>query len=89
MLSAQNQASAWRIRRMNRSRRYISNLTPWSSSLAVTEGDFVQSFNLAWVALNSGTTGATAPSNESGNTVSDGAVTWTHAPLLLTQPPTI
>ncbi len=87
--SAQTQAAAWRIRRYNRSRIFTGNLTPWSSGMAVVEGDYVQSFNLAWQAQNTGTTGATAPNNTTHNTVSDGAVTWTHVPLLLTQPPTI
>ncbi len=87
--SAQTQAAAWRIRRYNRSRIFTGKLTPWSSGLPVTIGDYVQSFKLAWQAQNTGTTGATAPDNANGNTVSDGAVTWTHIALLLTQPPTI
>lgn len=87
--SAQTQAAAWRIRRYNRSRIFTRNLTPWSSGLSVVKGDYVQSFNLAWQAQNTGTTGSTPPSNERGNTVSDGAVTWTYVPLLLVQPPTI
>lgn len=87
--SAQNQAASWRIRRYNRSRIFTQNLTPWSSGLSVTTGDYVQSFNLAWIALNSGTTGSTPPNNGLHNTVSDGAVTWSHVPLLLVQPPLI
>ena len=89
MLSAANQAAAWRIRKYNRSRIFTQNLTPWSSGLPVTIGDYVQSFNLAWQAQNTGTTGATAPNNANGNTVSDGAVKWSHVPLLLVQPPKI
>jgi hypothetical protein len=88
-LTAQDQASTWRIRRATRSRRFTQNLTPWSAGLAVVIGDYCQNFGLAWQAQNSGTTGATSPSNDGGNTVSDGAVTWTHVALLLTQPPQI
>jgi hypothetical protein len=89
MLNAQDQASAFRIRKYNRSRRYTENLTPWSAGLPVTIGDYVSSFGLAWQAQNSGITGAVAPSNASGNTVTDGVVRWSHVPLLLTQPPQI
>jgi hypothetical protein len=89
MLNAQTQAAAWRIRRDTRSRRYTQHLTPWSAGLPVTIGDYVQSAGLAWQAQNTGITGAVAPGNESGNTVSDGAVRWSHIMLLLTQPPQI
>ena len=86
-IAAQTQAATWRMRRANRSRVFTQNLTPWSSGLTVVAGDYVQSFGLAWEALTSGVTGATAPNNETKNTVSDGAVIWSHTPLLLTQPP--
>ena len=89
MMDAGEQAAAWRIRRYNRSRIFTQNLTPWRSGLSVTIGDYVQSFGLAWQAQSIGTTGATAPSNAHGNTVSDGAVRWSHVPLLLVQPPQI
>jgi len=88
-IGTQGQAAAWRIRRYNRSRIFTANLTLWSSGLSVSAGDYVQSFGLAWQARNSGTTGATAPTNAQANTVSDGAITWKHVALLLVQPPTI
>jgi hypothetical protein len=88
-LSAQDQASAWYGRRSARSRRITQNLTPWSAGLAITIGDYVQSFDLAWQAQNSGITGAIAPTNAGGSIASDGVVRWQHVPLLLTQPPKI
>ena len=88
-LDAQRQASAWYGRRSARSRRFAQNLTPWSAGLVVTIGDYVQNFGLAYQAQNSGTTGATAPTNAGGSTASDGVVRWQHVPLLLTQPPKI
>jgi hypothetical protein len=90
MLNRQERAAtALRIEKHSRSRRFIAALTPWRAGLAVDEGDHVQSFGLAWRAQNSGVTGATAPSNESGATSSDGVVTWTHVAVLLTLQPTI
>ena len=86
-IAGQNAAASWRIRRRNRSAQFTAQATPWSSGLVVTEGDICQSFDNAWQALNSGTTGAgPAPNNEAGNTVSDGGVTWTHLWLLLVAP---
>ena len=90
-MNGQDQAAAWRIRRANRSKQFIAELTPWASGLVVATGDFVQSFGMAWQARNSGTTaGATAPNNSAGASFTDGGgVIWLHVPLLLTQPPTI
>ena len=90
MLNLATQAAAlWRIRKHSRSRRFISRLTPWSPGLAVSEGDYVQSFDNAYRAASGGVTGATPPNNISGNTMSDGAVTWGHVAYLLTAQPTI
>mgnify|MGYP005813303817 CR=1 FL=1 len=50
------------------------NLTAWSSGQVVTVGKRVSSSNNAYQALNSGTTGAVAPTGTS--TVSDGNITW-------------
>jgi hypothetical protein len=90
-MSAQTQAAAWRIRRANRSRIFIGNLTPWTPGLTVAANSYVQSFGLAWQAQNGGTTTAgNAPNNEAGAGFmgSDG-IQWLHIPLLLTPPPTI
>jgi hypothetical protein len=85
------QAAAWRIRKYNRSRRFTQNCTPWSAGLVVAAGDVCQSFNLAWTAQNSGTTGGTAaPNNSAGPLFTDaGGVAWYHTSLLLVQPPPI
>ena len=55
-LDAQNQASAWRIRRATRSRRFTLGCTAWSAGLVVTAGDVCQSYGLAFTAQNYGTT---------------------------------
>ena len=53
----------------------VSKLTPWRAGLVVVKaGEYVQSFGQAFMSLNSGTTGATAPTGNSK--VSDGVVTW-------------
>lgn len=90
-LSAQNQASAWRIRRATRSRRFTLGCTAWSAGLVVTAGDVCQSYGLAFTAQNDGVTaGADAPNNSAGASFTDGGgVVWLHTPLLLTQPPAI
>lgn len=48
----------------------------WATGVATVAGDVVASNNLWWVAANSGTTGATAPTTFSNNVTSDGAVQW-------------
>jgi hypothetical protein len=90
MLSAQNQASAWRIRRANRSKIYISKLPIWAAGLVIAAGQYVQSDGLAWRALNDGTTAGTAPNNSSGASFTDGGgVAFEHVALLLAAQPTI
>jgi hypothetical protein len=91
MMGAQDQASAWRIRRATRSRRYIQALTPWRAGLVVAAGDFVQSFGLAWEAASGGITAAgNAPNNAGGAAfVGSDGIQWNHVPLLLTPAPTI
>jgi hypothetical protein len=53
----------------------IQNLTPWSAGLAVTSGDYVQNVGNCYQALNTGTTGVTAPTQLQGKS-SDGTITW-------------
>jgi len=86
--SAAVQSAAWRIRRASRSRFYTLQATPWSAGLVVVAGNIVQSHQLAWRALNSGTTGgATAPNNSAGaRFVDGGGIEWLHVPLLLVAP---
>ncbi len=90
-LDAQNQASAWRIRRAARSRRFTLGCTAWRAGLVVTAGDVCLSYGLAFTAQNSGTTAGTdAPNNGTGASFTDGGgVRWLHTPLLLVQPPLI
>jgi hypothetical protein len=75
IVSNRQAAGLFYARKNNRSRAMVDALTPWSPGLAVTTGEYVQSFGLPYVATNSGTTGATAPNGTSGN-ISDGTITW-------------
>lgn len=81
--------SKWRIRRNNFARKLANGLTPFSAGLVVTKGQYVQNVGLVYQATNSGTSGASAPTQTTGPH-SDGAVTWmfidTRA-LLLQQTP--
>jgi hypothetical protein len=83
------QYSAWRIRRNNDARKLLNGLTPFSPGLSVTQGDFIQSVGLCYQAQNSGTSGASAPTQTTG-TYNDGAISWlffeTRALLLQPQP---
>jgi hypothetical protein len=84
------QAATWRIRRANRSRRFIAQLTPWAAGLVVHAGDFVQSEGMAFRASNGGTTAGVGPNNTGGASFVDGGgVGWVHVALLLTAQPTI
>jgi hypothetical protein len=89
MMNAYTHAAAFILRKKSRSRRYVAMLTPWSAGLVIHPGDFIQSDGMAWQAVNGGTTGAVAPNNTNGATVSDGVVDWTHVAVLLTQQPVI
>lgn len=91
MIDAGAQAGAWRIRRANRSRRFIAGCTQWAAGLTVSAGDVCQSYGLAFTAQNNGTTaGTVAPNNADGASFTDaGGVIWFHTPLLLVQPPPI
>jgi hypothetical protein len=73
--SAQQQSGMYYARRRRQARLLLSQLTPWSSGLVVSQGQLVSSENgtSAYQAQNSGTTGATAPT---GRSVNDGAVEW-------------
>lgn len=99
--NAQTQAATWRMRRRNRSKQFAAGLTVHAAGLTVIGADafggnltsgamFVQSEidGLPWVALTSGTSGATALSGNNG-TMSDGGVIWQQwTGYLLVAPPT-
>jgi hypothetical protein len=69
------QAALYYNRRKRLARKIIGGLTPWRASLAVTQGHFVQNADMAYQAVNGGTTGATPPTHTQGQ-ASDGVVTW-------------
>jgi hypothetical protein len=73
--TAQMQAGMFWARRNTRARAAVQALTPWSSGLTITAGEYVQSFGSAYIAITSGTTGSTAPSGTTGN-INDGGITW-------------
>lgn len=75
-LSATTQGALLRMRNRRMTRVILQSLTRWSPGLVVTEGQYVSSENgtSPWLAQNSGTTGATAPTG--AGLQSDGVVTW-------------
>ncbi len=86
-LSAQNQASAWRIRRRNRGKAMVANLPTHLASVGRTAvgldsvgtimaASWVRSEvdGLPWVALTSGTVSAGVLAGN--GTADDGGVTW-------------
>lgn len=87
-LAAARQVSRYYIARAQRSRQFISQATPWSSGLTITESDIVSNNGLAWEAQNSGvTSGGSGPDN-SGGALSVGidGIEWLHILLLLVAP---
>jgi hypothetical protein len=93
-MDATMQGALYRNRRRRLSRVILGKLTRWSTGLTVTEGDYVSSENgtSAWVAQNSGVSGATAPTGTGSQ--SDGVITWLKVDVqsllqfLNTSPPT-
>lgn len=84
-MTAAISAALWRLRRRNRTKQFAAGLTVHGAGLTVTgmdqvataaAADFVQSEvdGLPWVALTSGTSGATPLAGN--GTMSDGGVTW-------------
>ncbi len=69
------QSAAFFQRKRSKARRVIQALTPWSQGLVVSAGQYVSNANNGYQALNSGTTGSSAPTQIQGQH-SDGAVTW-------------
>lgn len=86
MSNAAVQSAAYNMRLRRRGRQFASALTIWATGLSVIGADqfngmvqsgamFVQdSTGQPWVALTSGTTGATPLAGNT--TMSDGGVTW-------------
>jgi len=89
----QQQAGLYYARRRRLARLIIQNLTPWSSGLIVTQGQYVQNIDNGYLALNSATTGTVPPTHTQGQ-ASDGAVTWqlidqpAFAQMIFSPPPT-
>lgn len=81
VISTQTQGALYRSRRRRLSRLILQSLTPWSSGLSVSAGQYVSSENAtsAWVAQSSGTTGASEPTGQ--GSFNDGGVTWTLADI--------
>jgi hypothetical protein len=68
------------------SRLVLQSLVPFSVGLTVTEGDFISSDlgSTLWIAQNSGTSGATAPTIANGRTVQiDGSILWQPSDLAI------
>lgn len=86
-ITAAQQSATYNARLRTKSRRIIGALTPWSPGLNVTAGMAVQSFNLGYVAQNSGVTGA-GPAPSGNGLSSDGAVNWLYQFLFRSPPPT-
>jgi hypothetical protein len=78
--SAQMQGALLRARKRRIARQILQALTPWSASLPVTAGQYVSSENgtSAWLAVTSGTTGASAPTGQAV-LFDDGGVSWTRS----------
>ena len=70
------QGALYRQRRNHRANSVVATLTAWSHSLVVSAGQYVQNDGNAYVALTSGTTGATAPTGVTTGVLNDGAVHW-------------
>lgn len=80
-MDATTQGALLRNRNRRITRQILQSLTPWTTGLTVTAGQYVSSENgtSPWVARNSGVTGATAPTGQGA--VSDGVVTWVRADI--------
>jgi hypothetical protein len=80
-LSATMQGALLRNRNRRIERQILQSLTPWSSGLVVTAGQYVSSENTTsvWLATSSGTTGATAPTGQGA--FNDGGVQWVRADI--------
>jgi hypothetical protein len=71
------QAGLYYSRRNRLARVVLGNLTAWAEGLSVTAGQYVQSAGNGYLAVSSGTTGASAPTQTGGSANhSDGGVTW-------------
>lgn len=87
MNNAAAQSAMYFNRRRSKSRRYVDALTPWSPGLNITAGMAVQSFDLGYVAANSGVTGP-GPAPSGNGQSNDGAIVWNYQFMSLAPPPT-
>ena len=80
-ITAQTQGALLRMRNRRITRQILQSLTAWSSGLPVMEGEYVSSENgtSPWLAMSSGTTGASAPTGS--GSFNDGGVTWVRADI--------
>lgn len=78
--TAQMQGALLRARKRRIARQILQSLTPWSSGLVVSAGQYVSAENQtsAWLAVTSGTTGASSPTGQAV-LFDDGGVSWTRA----------
>jgi hypothetical protein len=96
--NATRQAAMWTARQNHKATAIIQALPQWQSGIDVSAvGLYCQSFGNAYVSVDTGTTGATAPSGTAGNVADgdSGSVTWqfvspkTMLQFLFVGPPTI
>lgn len=98
--AAQNQASAWRIRRRNRTKQFAAALPTHLASVGMTAvgldavstaaaATFVQSEidGLPWVATTSGIIGAGVLAGN--GVINDGSVTWQQWAGFISAPPNV
>lgn len=69
------QAGMYYARRQRLARIVLQGLPQWTTGVVTAAGHYVQNIDMAYVSINSGTTGATAPVQTQGQQ-SDGAVIW-------------
>lgn len=69
------QGGLYYARRQRLARLILQNLPQWANGVVTASGHYVKNLDTAYVAISSGTTGATAPVQTHGS-VSDGGVIW-------------
>jgi hypothetical protein len=82
MISGTQQSALYYARRRRRVQLILQSLTPWSPGLAIAAGEYVSSENGSspWLALTTGTTGASTPYGR--GEFNDSGVIWTRADIM-------